>query len=1499
MADDFARQLLDALYNPETQPPQQPSRPLREKLAGAAETAATLGSGLLASVPAGLAGLTQLIPTRGHRPSVNRAAEKVEEVQSALTRLPRTEAGQEYLGNTVGALGVLGMPAEFLGEQTLKLTGSPFLATVANVGLDPVNYIGMPGSGRAIAAGTKAAGRTIVAAPRVAGEMISDLVMPAPRAQAQRGAIDLGPQIPEFQPQTSLGLVSRADEALAALPRNKGTGAEFLRELEKTPGVRMAELEDRGLVEALSGMGKVTKADVIKALQDNPPVQLKEVMLGSESLTPRQKLTIEYDRAREESGRVGGSTNPSYIERIPESNRTPEEQRLLEAWNRVDQSLEESWLSENPPTKYGQYALPGGENYREILLTLPVKKPSEKDVRLEPRTANFGGSGEGFNAYIGDAFIGSGRTQDEALANALRNAPDDILQNYRSGHWNEPNVLAHARISDRTGPNGEKILHVEEVQSDWHQTGRKSGYKTGKEQQQLDEAKWQYSFNKGMQQDFYRFAEGLPEGDPQRLKYLQQANDLTPKLMKLDSEISRIRQAMEEGVPDAPFKKNWHELMMRRLVDYAAKNGYDRIAITPGAEQASRYDLSKRVDEINVVGRVNALTGEKTKSVALDMKSGESFRLGVSADGTVDNVNNDSIKNFVGKKLSDVIGKDLSSKILSEDVKTLSGVDLQVGGEGMKGFYDKILPTYLNELGKPYGVKVGQTDVITKKESRGVNIMTPDEPEIYPAQTMKVHSFDITPQMREAIKSKGLPLYAKGGSVHISDNPDTMALELAGGGAVAAAKAAAKAAEKAAAKAKPVYPQAEALERARQNAVKMLNLPENNTPEMRAQAMGYIDYLHGTQRLDRLLEGKTLDPRRATSGPMPYGTTTPELASSYATSKADTSRRATDEGDVRRYFEVAPKDIGIQGLRSPLPVETAWHFMTPEQQAKIRELAPRVGYENLDEFTGKLMVHPEGVNGNLSANHWNWLMKNEAKGNPLTALRHMWYESGQLVHEPETLGQIYRLAGVDAPISQTKAPWTESQGVLLGKARITNPIDTSNTEQVSALIEPLKQAFARDRSRTKAVGPDQWAKDVRYTPRSWVSELEKDLAEGKESYVWTSIPDKVTAELRRLGFNGIIDRSGKGGGSKEPVVIPFDPAQVRSRFAAFDPAEMDVPDLLKATGGIIKAATKAVKPTAEQAATMAAQKAEMALRSRAMQELKDQFENLPQPPKGFLSSESILQRMDEIRRREATPSGEQIPLLKKGGAIEMQAGGALKAAAKAAEKAAAQTAFRQAAEQTVKSIYPQADALERARQNAVKMLGLPENNTAMDRARAMGFVHDQLFHGTVNDFPAFKVSDRSSVYATDSPAIADIYANATGRHKGLREVNASPNVMPLMYRGKLLEVSDQGKTGGGWLGDNLAAALGTEWRRNLVKEVPSKGYSGIKVKDMDDLGGRQSQYIFPDPIVLRSRFAAFDPAEMDKPGLLKKNGGAAHKPAKKVAITDNLDTMRLAVQKRK
>ena len=45
-------------------------------------------------------------------------------------------------------------------------------------------------------------------------------------------------------------------------------------------------------------------------------------------------------------------------------------------------------------------------------------------------------------------------------------------------------------------------------------------------------------------------------------------------------------QTNRGAVPDAPFKKTWPELMLKRMIQYAAMHGYDGISWTPGEEQA-------------------------------------------------------------------------------------------------------------------------------------------------------------------------------------------------------------------------------------------------------------------------------------------------------------------------------------------------------------------------------------------------------------------------------------------------------------------------------------------------------------------------------------------------------------------------------------------------------------------------------------------------------------------------------------------------------------------------------------------------------------------------------------------------------------------------------------------------------------------------------------------------------------------------------------------------
>lgn len=133
-------------------------------------------------------------------------------------------------------------------------------------------------------------------------------------------------------------------------------------------------------------------------------------------------------------------------------------------------------------TKYDEYQLPGGTNYHEMLLTLPTKpnptvdRKKEINSRLEfiqNEHDRLGGEHvtDELKMYRKKLY-----EERQGLVNELSKIPDSDGQsddNFKSSHWSEPNVLAHIRFNDREGTNGEKLLHVEEVQSDWGQEHRK------------------------------------------------------------------------------------------------------------------------------------------------------------------------------------------------------------------------------------------------------------------------------------------------------------------------------------------------------------------------------------------------------------------------------------------------------------------------------------------------------------------------------------------------------------------------------------------------------------------------------------------------------------------------------------------------------------------------------------------------------------------------------------------------------------------------------------------------------------------------------------------------------------------------------------------------------------------------------------------------------------------------------------------------------------------
>jgi len=466
---------------------------------------------------------------------------------------------------------------------------------------------------------------------------------------------------------------SAVDEALGNLKRPKGTGIEFLTEVLKQPGVKKAEIADRKLEQAFKAKGKMTKEEAQQVLKDNPPPKLKEKVYD-------ESTAIDEEEIRE------AVSQEMFGRPYDDIYKTSEMRRILdEVYKRMDENL---------GTKFGKYKTGGGENYREILLKIPEALTPKEAERLRVLEINF----------RPDDLPASEKKELLALQAKKQNSP----KSYYSKHFeDDANVLAHMRVQDRVGPNGEKILHVEEIQSDWHQAGRKSGYKPTDyvEQSNLLDKEFNDLVIKRTELQKQAISAKYYGTNEEVQALTDEANSITPKLMQLQEQRDNMQNVINYGVPDAPFKKNWHELSMKRLLNYAADNGYDSIAFTPGAEQAKRYDLSKQINTISWNKRNDGLYG-----IEADTVEGRPIIK----------------KGLTEKELEDTVGKEVASRIVNgvgqfennpefgSGLLTsgrLENLDLQVGGEGMKGFYDKMLPDYLNTYGKPYGAQIQMNSV--------------------------------------------------------------------------------------------------------------------------------------------------------------------------------------------------------------------------------------------------------------------------------------------------------------------------------------------------------------------------------------------------------------------------------------------------------------------------------------------------------------------------------------------------------------------------------------------------------------------------------------------------------------------------------------------------------------------------------------------------------------------------------------------------------------------
>lgn len=373
--------------------------------------------------------------------------------------------------------------------------------------------------------------------------------------------------------------------------RQQKLGAASVVNMLRGKGVKAEEIKWSGIEEWLDGKKSVTKEelqDFIKGSQ----LQIEETVLADEDSTisytedeqhdlqvMSEWLTRRMDQAkelwqeaygeeiplnvlfaddtasaitREIIDRNGGIRGFRGVDGMSEAERTLYTE-VTDGIRRLDLQIAnireraEARQKNTSNTHWSQYKLDGGDNYREYLFKMP--------------------------------------------GSDYRNQAMDT-------HWQgETGVLAHARVQDFDTADG-KMLFIEEIQSDWHNEGAKIGY--------ADEQS--KGFSKLTLGEYQMQDNGVPIAEVEDAYGNTYAYVMKPHedLYTVDfangsyfhsfpteeaalGALRRNAQMDVGGTPDAPFRNNYHEYVLKRLIREAAEKGYSRIGWTTGQMQERRW----------------------------------------------------------------------------------------------------------------------------------------------------------------------------------------------------------------------------------------------------------------------------------------------------------------------------------------------------------------------------------------------------------------------------------------------------------------------------------------------------------------------------------------------------------------------------------------------------------------------------------------------------------------------------------------------------------------------------------------------------------------------------------------------------------------------------------------------------------------------------------------------------------------------------------------------
>ena len=605
-------------------------------------------------------------------------------------------------------------------------------------------------------------------------------------------------ELPKISAKYSLSaptFYSNAEYAVRNIKQEKATPEQWLKMIEKAGGLKAGEDKWLGLSDWLKASDKktLTKDEVLQYIADNNFV-IEEVEYADVADISREEIyeSSEFEALRESLTEYDDEDNP-YINRERYEDLRSEYPDFVDGFS-LDYWGEELEIDSPAAaaTYLGlikadkeihgtrlKYTTAGLENKREIALVVPSIEPYNQNDEI-----HFGDAGEGravawirfgetevpknvpmhlrvdafdapFKNVAGyDVYAPEGRggkfSKDYVIYGKLKDGSEAYIAYIGTKPISKHETLEEARnamneyyeANPRMITRYERVLVIDEIQSKRHQDGREKGYSDKRvSQQELYEAQ-EAAFSKVIDYES-ALADKYGEDEWASLASIEEMAEYE-RLRALDEAATNAYENYDKGVPSAPFEKNWVELAMKRMLRYAAENGYDKVAWTTGEQQADRYNIG------NVVSRILSYPFEGKTKVVINLQNDSPLKMTVNSEGVVEKSNNGT----EGQSLADVVGKELANKIMNGEgetatvydggdieAKEISGDGLRIGGEGMKAFYDQILPSFMNKYGKKWGVKVGEVTMPNLEENN------------------TMHSVDVTNAMRDSVM-QGQPRYS-------------------------------------------------------------------------------------------------------------------------------------------------------------------------------------------------------------------------------------------------------------------------------------------------------------------------------------------------------------------------------------------------------------------------------------------------------------------------------------------------------------------------------------------------------------------------------------------------------------------------------------------------------------------------------------------------------------------------------------------------------------------